>query len=223
MSAPRLLIIEDEEDLLPPLVFSLEREGFAVETAGTVREGLALARQRPLPDLILLDWMLPDGSGTEVCRQLRYDPETQHLPIIMVTARAEEIDRVVGLEIGADDYVTKPFSVRELALRIHALLRRSGGAPRNKLRVEEHRAWLCQVELELTPAELRVLAFLVERSGLLVTREDIIDAAWDQDATPASPRAVDSVIKRLRKRLGESEAAIEAVRGAGYRFNPSRV
>ena len=218
----RLLIIEDEEDLLPPLVFQLEREGFDVVTAGTCAEGLAKARQKPHPDLLLLDWMLPDGSGTEVCRQLRRDPDLADLPIIMVTARAEEIDRVVGLEVGADDYVTKPFSTRELALRVKALLRRATATIPARLDVDPgaHRALLDGRDLSLTPAEQRVLAYLMGRVGRVVSREDIIDNAWDPDGTPANVRAVDSVIKRLRKRLGESEACIEAVRGAGYRFNP---
>lgn len=218
---PRLLIIEDEEDLLPPLVFSLTREGFQVVTAGNVEDGLRLARAEPIPDLLLLDWMLPDGSGTEVCRQLRRDPATADIPIIMVTARAEEIDRVVGLEVGADDYVTKPFSTRELALRVKALLRRATAAASERLEVdaEGHLALLDGRELALTPAEQRVLAYLLQASGRVVTREDIIDNAWDPDAAPANVRAVDSVIKRLRKRLGDAEACIEAVRGAGYRFN----
>ncbi|MCP4808999.1 MAG: response regulator transcription factor, partial [Proteobacteria bacterium] len=192
-----------------------------VVTASNVTDGLRLARAEPLPDLLLLDWMLPDGSGTEVCRQLRRDPATADIPIIMVTARAEEIDRVVGLEVGADDYVTKPFSTRELTLRVRALLRRVTAATPKRLEVdpEAHLAVLDGRSLELTTAEQRVLAYLIG-AGRVVTREDIIDHAWERDATPASVRAVDSVIKRLRKRLGDSEACIEAVRGAGYRFNP---
>ena len=218
---PRLLIIEDEEDLLAPLVFSLTREGFDVVTAANVADGLRLARAAPIPDLLLLDWMLPDGSGTEVCRQLRRDPVTAVIPIIMVTARAEEIDRVVGLEVGADDYVTKPFSIRELTLRVRALLRRVSARSLQRLVVDPdaHVAVLDGRSLELTPAEQRVLAYLIGAKRV-VTRGDIIDNAWDPQATPANVRAVDSVIKRLRKRLGDSEGCIEAVRGSGYRFNP---
>ena len=220
---PLVLIVEDEEDLLPPLIFALRKEGFDTLTATTGEMGLTLAR-RDRPDVILLDWMLPDTSGTEVCRALRRDPVTEGLPIIMVTARSEEIDRVVGFEVGVDDYVSKPFSTRELVLRIRAVLRRSPDASLSagafRLDPSEMSVEVDRQGVSLTPAEFRLLAHLVSTPGVVFTREQLIDVAWDEDGTPASTRAVDSVIKRLRKKLGEHQACIEAVRGMGYRFTP---
>jgi two-component system, OmpR family, phosphate regulon response regulator PhoB len=218
----RVLIVEDEVDLLPPLMFALKKEGFEVVTATTGTEGLRLARS-VRPDVLLLDWMLPDLSGTEVCRALRRDPETEGLPIIMVTARSEEIDRVVGFEVGVDDYVSKPFSVRELALRIRAVLRRSTA---NRVEVgplrldpQEHAAQLDGVELSLTPVEFRLLLQLASHPERVFTRQALIDGVWEEDGTPDSTRAVDSVIKRLRRKLGEHQGCIEAVRGMGYRWS----
>ncbi len=217
---PLVLIVEDEPDLLAPLVFALRKEGFRTLTAMTGQEGLEAARAHR-PDLLLLDWMLPDTSGTEVVRSLRADPGTRALPIIMVTARASEIDRVVGFELGVDDYVCKPFSTRELALRMRAVLRRvedEATPAGRRLRLEEGVATLDGRDLHLTPSEARVLAHLMRGAAKVLSREELIDSAWEQDATPATSRAVDSVIKRLRKKLGDEEACIQAIRGRGYRF-----
>lgn len=219
---PRVLIVEDEVDLLPPLVFALTREGFEVVSATNGTEGLSLARSAN-PDVLLLDWMLPDLSGTEVCRALRRDPQTEGLPIIMLTARSEEIDRVVGFEVGVDDYVTKPFSTRELALRIRAVLRRSsaGRIEVGPLRLDprEQLAEVDGVALALTPSEFRLVLQLASSPGRVFSREALIDTVWEQQGTPASTRAVDSVIKRLRKKLGAHQGRIEAVRGMGYRWS----
>lgn len=219
---PLILIVEDEPDLMAPLVFALRKEGFRTVSATTGAEGIKLARTER-PDVLLLDWMLPDTSGTEVCRALRRDPLTEGLPIIMVTARSEEIDRVVGFEMGVDDYVAKPFSVRELALRVRALLRRAG------TRVEvgpifvdpdAGSAGVGDTLLSLTPIEFRLLRLLAEHPERVFSREDLIDLVWDAEASPASPRAVDSVVKRLRRKLGPAEAMLQAVRGTGYRLQP---
>lgn len=217
---PLVLIVEDEPDLLAPLVFALRKEGFRTVTAMTGAGGIQAALGRH-PDLMLLDWMLPDTSGAEVVRTLRAHPATRTLPIIMVTARASEIDRVVGFELGVDDYVCKPFSTRELALRMRAVLRRvedEATPTGRRLRLEEGVATLDGRDLHLTPSEARVLAHLMRGAAKVLSREELIDSAWEQDATPATDRAVDSVIKRLRKKLGDEEACIQAIRGRGYRF-----
>jgi two-component system phosphate regulon response regulator PhoB len=224
----RLLVIEDEKDIQDVLAYNLEQAGHKVHIASSGEEGLRLAKERH-PDLVLLDLMLPDVSGTTVCRQLKGDPATRDARVIMLTAKGEEIDRVVGFELGADDYVVKPFSVRELALRIDAILRRGGGetTPRKmvefgELRVdrEAHRAWVSEKEVELTALEFKLLLVLHDRRNRVQTREALLQDVWAIDAD-ITTRTVDTHVKRLREKLGTAGEYIETVRGVGYRFAES--
>jgi two-component system phosphate regulon response regulator PhoB len=221
----RILAIDDEPDLLELVRVGLTQAGYVVETAGTGNEALAALRRAP-PDLILLDVMLPDLSGTELCSRIRADQRLAAVPIIMLTAKSEEIDRVVGLEVGADDYVTKPFSPRELALRVRAVLRRrapSGERVRvvehGSLRVdpESHRASVSGREIVLTAKEFQLLLALMTRPGRVMTRERLLDEVWGSDITVTS-RTIDTHLKRLREKLGEAGSLVETVRGVGYRF-----
>jgi two-component system phosphate regulon response regulator PhoB len=197
--------------------------------AATGREGLRLA-ETEAPDLVLLDLMLPDLSGNEVCRTLKADPRTRDIPVIMLTAKGEEIDRVVGFEIGAEDYVTKPFSVRELLLRVQAILRRTKGAPSQRpdtpdvfefglLRVDRGapRVWVAGDEVELTALELKLLLVLHERKNRVQTRAVLLDDVWGIRAD-VTTRTVDTHVKRLREKLGPAGDYVETVRGVGYRF-----
>jgi two-component system phosphate regulon response regulator PhoB len=221
-----ILIVEDEQDLLDTLEFNLQREGYTTRRAPTGRAGLDAAALEPAPDLVLLDLMLPDLSGTEVCRQLRMAERTRHVPIIMLTARGDELDRVVGFEVGADDYVTKPFSVRELMLRVRAILRRRT-APveavtpmqNGALQVDEasHRVWVQGEEIRLTALEFRLLSTLLSRAGRVQTRDTLLSDVWGMHAG-LTTRTVDTHVTRLRKKLGEAGNYIETLRGVGYRF-----
>lgn len=223
-----ILLVEDEPSIVEPLVEALEGEGFAVETAGGVREAIAAAT-RANPDLVLLDLMLPDGSGFDVCRELRRNSQ---VPIIMLTARGDEADRVVGLEIGADDYVTKPFSARELLARVRAVLRRADGtgaadATRGPIEIGELRLDPArrEVTLEGTPLELsrkefELLQLLMAEAGSVVTRERLIDEVWDVNWF-GSTKTLDVHVSGLRKKLGDDPARpryLKTVRGVGFRF-----
>lgn len=224
-----VLIVDDENDLLSLLQFNLEREGYRTVTASTGERGLALAIGQPTPDLILLDLMLPDIPGTEVCRRVRQHDPTRETPVLMLTARTDEIDRVVGFEVGADDYVVKPFSVRELLLRVRALLRRASGtaAPSDEtvdlasgpLRVdlEGHRVWAYDEEVALTALEFKLLATLLSRRGRVQSRERLLEDIWNVQAD-LTTRTVDTHVKRLRQKLGRAGECIETLRGVGYRF-----
>lgn len=223
-----ILIVDDEQELVDSLSWSARREGFVVRTASTGAAALAEAQRQPRPDLVLLDLMLPDIPGTEVCRQLRADAGTRDIAIIMCTARGDEIDRVVGFELGADDYVTKPFSPRELMLRVRAILRRArpvapadvdGGTVFGRLRVQAaaHTVWVDQEECPLTALEYRLLTFLLDRRGRVQSREVLLDEVWDVD-TGITTRTVDTHIKRLRGKLRSAGAYIETRRGFGYRM-----
>jgi two-component system phosphate regulon response regulator PhoB len=223
--AERILVIDDEPDLLELVRLNLDQAGYRVETAETGGEALELVRSSP-PDLIVLDLMLPDISGTEVCRQIRSDPDLARIPVIMLTAKADEVDRVVGFELGADDYVTKPFSPRELTLRVRAVLRRkhpgSGSAEaleRGPLRIDpdRHRCFVHEDEVELTAKEFDLLLRLMKRPGLVMTREHLLDQVWGSDIA-VTTRTIDTHMKRLREKLGEAGSLIETVRGVGYRF-----
>jgi two-component system, OmpR family, phosphate regulon response regulator PhoB len=221
----RVLIVEDERDLQKILEFNLRQAGHVVLTAGSGRDGLFLARGEN-PELLLLDLMLPDLSGTEVCRALRSDARTRPMAIMMLTAKGEEIDRVMGLELGADDYVTKPFSMRELLLRIEAVLRRTR-APSvedpvvefGHLRVDRdaYRAWVDEQELDLTALEFRLLVALYDRRDRVQTRSALLEGVWEIEAD-ITTRTVDTHVKRLREKLGPAGDYIETVRGVGYRF-----
>lgn len=227
--AERILIVDDEEDLLQLMAFNLESAGFQVVTARNGRDALHHARSAR-PDLILLDLMLPDVQGTEVCRTLKADEQTRQIPVIMVTARGEEIDRVVGFELGADDYVVKPFSPRELVLRVKAMLKRlhRGGAeveaPQQVLRFGEievdqgrHRVRVGEEEVQLTALEFRLLTTFIRRKGRVQSRERLLDDVWGIDVE-VTTRTVDTHVKRLREKLLGAGRHIETVRGVGYRF-----
>ena len=224
----RILVIEDEADIRQVLTYNLRLEGHEVADAESGRAGLAMAQEKR-PDLVLLDIMLPDVSGLEICRKLKSDSSLRAVPVIMLTARSEEIDRVVGFELGADDYVVKPFSVRELVLRIAAVLRRvqtpaaSGESAEEirfgRLRVDPgaHRAWVDGQEVVLTVLEMRLLCTLYQRRGRVQSRATLLDDVWD--ASPENvTRTVDTHVKRLREKLGPAGAYLETVRGVGYRF-----
>lgn len=224
--ADLILVIDDENDLVSTLEFNLQQEGYETRAASCGTDGLREASRPPMPALVLLDLMLPDLSGTEVCRRLRAQPETRELPIVMLTARAEEIDRVVGLELGADDYVTKPFSVRELMLRIRAVLRRRGvGNPDTPVvgiglvRVDPdgHRVWVGEEELALTALEFKLLSTLMQRRGRVQSREQLLEDVWHV-RPDVNSRTVDTHVRRLRSKLGVAGIYIETIRGVGYRF-----
>ncbi|MBX3130396.1 MAG: response regulator transcription factor [Polyangiaceae bacterium] len=220
-----ILVIEDESDIQEVLEYNLKQAGHDVTTVASGQEGLRLARDRS-PDLVLLDLMLPDVSGTDVCRALKEDSRTRAMPVVILTARDDEIDRVVGFELGADDYVTKPFSVRELILRIRAILRRNEGAPPQpnviefgQLEVDRdaHRVWVAKEELDLTALEFKLLLTLYDRRNRVQSRGALLDAVWGID-TRISARTVDAHVKRLREKLGAARDYVETVRGVGYRF-----
>jgi two-component system phosphate regulon response regulator PhoB len=225
----RIVIVEDEADLRDLVAYNLQAAGHEVHEAGTGALGLSLAR-RLKPDLVLLDLMLPDLPGTEVCRQLRADPALAALRVMILTARGEEIDRVVGFELGADDYVVKPFSVRELVLRVHAVLRR-GAAPaeeeerpivagRLTLDRPRHRVTVDGAEAPLTALEFKLLATLLDRRGRVQSRERLLEDVWEM-SPDITTRTVDTHIKRLREKLGAAGDYVETVRGVGYRFTDS--
>jgi two-component system, OmpR family, phosphate regulon response regulator PhoB len=220
----RILVIEDERDLQKILGFNLREAGHEVLSALGGLEGLALAQTKH-PDLVLLDLMLPDLSGTEICKTLKRDTATRSIAVIMLTAKGEEVDRVVGFELGADDYVVKPFSVRELLLRIEAVLRRGkpadAGAPvvfgRLRIDREAHRVWVDDSEVVLTALELRLLVTLYDRKNRVQSRATLLDDVWGISAD-ITTRTVDTHVKRLREKLGKAGDYIETVRGVGYRF-----
>lgn len=224
MSA-RILVVDDEPDLLELVRFNLTQAGFQVSTATSGREALEQLKGS-VPDLVVLDLMLPDVSGNDICRQIRSDPALAELPIVMLTAKSEEVDRVVGFELGADDYVPKPFSPRELTLRIRAVLRRRASPPtagssieHGVLRVDpdRHRCFVHDEEIDLTAKEFRLLTTLMAKPGRVMTRERLLDEVWGSEITVTS-RTIDTHLKRLREKLGAAGDLIETVRGVGYRF-----
>jgi two-component system phosphate regulon response regulator PhoB len=220
-----VLIVDDERDLVSLLDFNLRQAGFETASAATGEQALAQARHR-VPDLVLLDLMLPDLSGTEVCRQLKGDPRTRGVPVVMLTAKGEEVDRVVGLELGADDYVVKPFSMRELVLRVKAVLRRAARAgperpPESvgpiRVDMESHRCHVAGEEVALTPLEFRLLATFMARLGRVQSREQLLEDVWEMSGE-LETRTVDTHVKRLREKLGAGRELLETVRGVGYRL-----
>jgi two-component system phosphate regulon response regulator PhoB len=220
----RVIVIEDEPDLREILQYNLTQAGHRVQAAATAEAGLQLARET-LPDIVLLDLMLPDRSGTSVCTALKREPRTQDIPIIMVTAKAEEVDRIVGLELGADDYLVKPFSVRELVLRMGAVLRRGEAKESalievNELRIDRdaHRVEVEGAEVSMTPLEFKLLLTLVVRRERVQTRSALLSDVWEVDPGVSS-RTVDTHVKRLRDKLGSAGRFIQTVRGVGYRFS----
>jgi two-component system phosphate regulon response regulator PhoB len=226
---PNILVVEDEAALVTLLKYNLEKEGFAVAAARDGEEGVLMAREGK-PDLILLDWMLPLLSGIEVCRQLRRRPETRSIPIIMLTARGEEGDKLRGLDSGADDYVTKPFSPTELVARIRAVLRRTKPSVEDEtlqyddlvMDLASHRVRRNGHDVHLGPTEFRLLRHFMENQGRVFSREQLLDTVWGQDVY-VEPRTVDVHIRRLRKALNVNESAdlIRTVRSAGYALDRS--
>jgi DNA-binding response OmpR family regulator len=225
MSKGIVLVIDDEADLIELVRYNLEKEGFNVIGAGDGETGIALAIKQK-PDILLVDLMLPNMDGLDVCRMLRADAATSHIPIIILTAKASESDRVVGLELGADDYVTKPFSTRELTARIKALMRRSMGnvQPLGMIRhgnlsidSASHEVRCGNKMLDLTATEYRLLQFLASHPGSVHSRASIINSALGNDITVLK-RTIDVHIMSLRKKLGRCGEWIETVRGFGYKF-----
>jgi two-component system phosphate regulon response regulator PhoB len=246
MPERRVLVIEDESDIRDLLSYNLESNGYQVQTADTGRLGLA-AYESFSPDVVLLDLMLPDVPGTEICRRIRASVDSVQPAIIILTAKGEEIDRVVGFEVGADDYVVKPFSVRELLLRVNAVLRgrsvaattaaaittRRASAPtpapitRRKFTVgplrvdvDGHYVFVKQSEIHVSAIEMRLLVYLIEHRGRVRSREDLLEDVWGYKPG-VSTRTVDTHVKRLRDKLGAAGELIETVRGTGYRLADS--
>jgi two-component system, OmpR family, alkaline phosphatase synthesis response regulator PhoP len=228
MAIKRILLIEDDRDIVELVRYNLEKEGFQVTSTGDGLSGLAQIRKSP-PDLLLLDLMLPKLSGLEICKEIRRDNTLNRLPILMLTARGEEADRIVGLELGADDYVTKPFSPRELAARIKALLRRTEPASAaekpievGELRIDpaSYRVTRNGKAVPLSTLEFRLLYFLASRPDKVFTRDQLLDAVWGSDRF-VTPRSVDVYVRRLREKI-ESDpqhpAHVKTMRGAGYLF-----
>ena len=225
MTKPKILIVEDERALQEVLSYNLEREGFEVSIAGDGQDAIRRARSFE-PDIILLDLMLPVIDGLEVCRQLRADAKTQGIRILMLTARSEEVDEIVGFNMGADDYVTKPFKVKPLIHRIKALLRRTSGEQQARdvvsihgIEVDRinHTAKANSITLDLTPTEFRLLWALARAAGRPFGRNELMDHCRGEDAN-ALERTIDVHVRSLRHKLGELGDVIETVRGVGYRF-----
>jgi two-component system phosphate regulon response regulator PhoB len=226
---PTVMIVEDEASLVTMLRYNLEKEGYAVTEASDGEEAVTVADETP-PDAVILDWMLPRMSGIEVCRQLRRKPETRHVPIIMLTARSEETDKVRGLNVGADDYMTKPFSMPELVARVRALLRRAKPSQAKgqltfgdiTLDLDAHRVSRGGRYIHLGPTEFRLLQYLMERPGTVFSREELLNGVWGPDIY-VEPRTVDVHIRRLRKALNAEDSidVIRTVRAAGYSLDAS--
>jgi two-component system phosphate regulon response regulator PhoB len=230
MAHEHVLVVDDERDILELVEYNLRKEGFAVTGVATGEEALAAVRTKA-PDLVVLDLMLPGADGLEVCRRLRSGPTTRHIPIVMLTAKGTEADIVTGLELGASDYVTKPFSPRVLTARVKAVLRRrdEDGDEGAVLRVGslvihpgKHQVTVDDAPVELTAAEFRILQFLARRPGWVFTRQQLVDAAQGDDAFVTdrfvTDRSVDVHIVSLRRKLGPGGSTIKTVRGVGYRL-----
>ena len=225
----KILIIEDEPDIRKNLEYNLSREGYSVLTAASIAEAEQLIYSNNL-SLILLDLMLPDGSGLDLCKKMKSDPNVQNLPIIILTAKDDEVDKVVGFEIGADDYVTKPFSVRELILRIKAVLKRGENKKDIveidrqfgdlKIDIDSHEVYVDGELVNLTALEFKLLIQLVDRRGRVQSREQLLADVWGYSAE-VTTRTVDTHIKRLREKLGSMGKYVQTIRGVGYKFSRS--
>jgi len=224
----RVLIIEDEPDIRKTIDYNLSKESFQVFQAGSITEGEQSILDNS-PDVIILDLMLPDGSGLTLCRDIKSNEETKHIPIILLTAKADEVDRVIGFELGADDYVTKPFSVRELILRVKAILKRGLSESTKeheaefvfgelKLNLDAHQVFINNNEIAFTALEFRLLKHLIDRRGRVQTRDQLLEEVWGYSAE-VTTRTVDTHIKRLREKLGSIGVYIQTIRGVGYRFS----
>tara|TARA_B100000029_G_scaffold515716_1_gene624182 strand:- start:27207 stop:27902 length:696 start_codon:yes stop_codon:yes gene_type:complete len=224
----RILVVEDEPDIRKTLHYNLTKESYDVVTAPSISEANTLFTTKAI-DLVVLDLMLPDGSGLDFCREIKSLDTTKSIPVIILTAKADEVDRVVGFELGADDYVTKPFSVRELVLRIKAILKRGDQnansptpAPYKfgdlELNFDAHQVFINNDEVILTALEFRLLKHLIDRRGRVQTRDQLLSEVWGYSAE-VTTRTVDTHIKRLREKLGEIGSYIQTIRGVGYRFS----
>lgn len=226
MSKERILIVEDDKHISKLVKYNLEKAGFECTVATTGEKALEILDKEPV-DLIILDIMLPKMDGFQACKQIKQDKKFSHIPIIMLTAKGEEVDRVVGFELGADDYVVKPFSPRELVLRLKAILKRGKSKEvtkdiliHEKLKVDipRHKVFIDKKEKELTQMEFKLLTTLMQRKGKVQTRDRLLDDVWDI-AAEVTTRTIDTHIKRLRQKLGKMGKLIETVRGIGYRFS----
>jgi phosphate regulon transcriptional regulator PhoB len=227
----KILIVEDESDLIKLLKYNLEKEGFKVNYASDGSIALAEVRRDP-PDLVILDLMLPGLDGLEVCRQLRRNDRFAQTPVLMLSARSEEADRVVGLELGADDYVTKPFSMREMIARVRALLRRheNASSPRTKVQRGEividpaaHSVSVAGRAIDLSALEFRLLHYMASHPGMVFSRDQLLDSVWGNDRT-VTPRSVDVYIRRIREKIElrpQDPAYVQTIHGVGYRFATS--
>ena len=223
-----VLVIEDEPDIRKTIDYNLTKESFKVIQAASIEEGEKSLASNKI-DVIILDLMLPDGSGLTLCRDIKSEPKTKNIPVIILTAKTEEVDRVVGFELGADDYVTKPFSVRELILRVKAILKRGASIEKNTedaedsfgeltINYEEHQAYINGHEIFLTALEFKLLKHLIKRKGRVQTRDQLLEDVWGYSST-VTTRTVDTHIKRLREKLGLVGDHIQTIRGVGYRFS----
>jgi two-component system phosphate regulon response regulator PhoB len=223
----KVLIIEDDKDIAELVEYNLRQEKISAEVSRNGAEGLAKAR-RLHPDLVLLDLMLPDMGGIEICKSLKSDPKTKGIPVLMLTAKGEEVDRIVGFEVGADDYLTKPFSPRELILRVKAILRRlkdrewrEAAAPQSfgllQIDPAKFQVRVGKEEIRLTALEFKLLQYLLSNRGRVATRDILLDHVWGYDAA-LTTRTVDTHIKRLREKLKKAGDYIETIRGIGYRL-----
>ena len=227
----KVLVIEDEPDIRKTLEYNLSREGYIVESCGSIEEANTFL-ENPSYSIILLDLMLPDGSGLDLCRQIKSNSTIQEIPILILTAKDDEVDKVVGFELGADDYVTKPFSVRELILRVKAILKRNTKTSdlsnqtheinRNfgslKMNVESYEVFINDEEIILTALEFKLLRQLVERRGRVQTRDQLLEDVWGYSSN-ITTRTVDTHIKRLREKLGSMGKYVQTIRGLGYKFS----
>ena len=224
----RVLIIEDEPDIRKTIDYNLSKESYEVIQAASIEEGEKAIASNKI-DVIILDLMLPDGSGLTLCRDIKSEPKTKHIPVIILTAKTEEVDRVVGFELGADDYVTKPFSVRELILRVKAILKRGVSSPKDAVEAQdifgeltvnydEHQAYINGQEISLTALEFKLLKHLINRKGRVQTRDQLLEDVWGYSSN-VTTRTVDTHIKRLREKLGSVGEHIQTIRGVGYRFS----
>ena len=227
----KVLVIEDEPDIRKTLEYNLSREGYTVEGCGSIEEANTFL-ENPSYSIILLDLMLPDGSGLDLCRQIKSNSTIQEIPILILTAKDDEVDKVVGFELGADDYVTKPFSVRELILRVKAILKRNTKTSnlsnqtheinRNfgslKMNIESHEIFINDEEIILTALEFKLLRQLVERRGRVQTRDQLLEDVWGYSSN-ITTRTVDTHIKRLREKLGSMGKYVQTIRGVGYKFS----
>ena len=224
----RVLVIEDEPDIRKTIDYNLSKESYEVIQAASIEEGEKAIASNKI-DVIILDLMLPDGSGLTLCRDIKSEPSTKNIPVIILTAKTEEVDRVVGFELGADDYVTKPFSVRELILRVKAILKRGVSTEIKTDNVQDsfgdltlnydaHQAYINNEEISLTALEFKLLKHLINRKGRVQTRDQLLEDVWGYSSN-VTTRTVDTHIKRLREKLGIVGEHIQTIRGVGYRFS----